>query len=132
VFYPYETSKEQVKMTSMEHDFQFRPDIRKITSGRLTFGMPDGAEIEITLRPQNYCCLKAAGYFGHNGFVHGQWMGPSWSDGYKLDLTDPAVLSDVSFFDNTSCELRCGDETGYGVFEVVNIGKYPRYGYEGY
>jgi hypothetical protein len=53
-------------------------------------------------------------------------------DGFKLDLTDKNVLNEVSFLDDTSCELRCGHEVGYGVIELVVSGKYPRYGYEGY
>ena len=132
VFYPYENRKEDLGVTSIEHDFQFQPDMRKMTSGRVVLMTTDGSKIEISMRPLAFCCLKAAGYFGHRDFVHGQWMGPEWSDGYKLDLTDPAVLADVSFLDNTSCELRCGDEVGYGVLELVVLGKYPKYGYQGY
>jgi len=132
VFYPYGSEKEDLKLATLEHDFQFRPDLRKMTSGRLTFNMVDGSKIEMSLRPLSFCCLMAGGYFGYKGFVHGQWMGPYFIDGVKVDLTDPKALSEVSFLDNTMCELRCGNEVGYGVFELVIIGKYPRYGYQGY
>ncbi len=132
IFYPYGSDKEERRLVSIDHDFEFMPDRRKAKSGRISLGIADGKKIEITLRPLSFACLKAGGYFGHNGFVHGQWMGGNWSDGYKLDLTDSAVMNDVSFLDNTSCELRCGDEVGYGVLELVVVGKYPRYGYEGY
>ena len=27
---------------------------------------------------------------------------------------------------------RCGDEIGYGMTEIVVVGKYPKYGYEGF
>ncbi len=27
---------------------------------------------------------------------------------------------------------RCGDEVGYGTTELMVVGKYPRYGYQGY
>lgn len=132
VFYSYGSQKEELKVNKIEHDFQFLPKRRKAASGRVKLHTSDGSTVDISMRPRSYACLKAGGYFGHNGFVHGQWMGENWSDGYQLDLTDPAVLDDVSFLDNTSCELRCGDEVGYGVLELVVVGKYPRYGYEGY
>ena len=57
-------------------------------------------------------------------------MGPSYLDGYKLDMTDPQVQRDVSFLDEVICEMRCGDKIGYGVIELVIVGKYPKYGYQ--
>jgi hypothetical protein len=30
------------------------------------------------------------------------------------------------------CEFRCGSEVGYGIIEMVVIGKYPKYGYLSY
>jgi len=132
VFYPYESARRECRAVGIEHEFKFMPDRRKMTSGQIRIRLEDGGAVEIALRPLAFACLKAGGYFGHNGFVHGQWMGEDWSDGYDLDLTDRAVLDEVSFLDNTSCELRCGDEVGYGVLELVVVGKYPRYGYHGY
>ena len=59
-------------------------------------------------------------------------MGPEFIDGVKLDLTDPKVISEVSFLDDVLCEVRCGEDVGYGIVEMVVIGKYPKYGYQGY
>lgn len=131
IYYPYGSGKEEVRVTSIEHDFKFRPDMRKLTSGRLILTTPDGTK-EIAFKPLNYACLSPGGYFSYNGFAHGQWMGPDWSDGFTLDLTNDNVLRAVSFLDDESCELRCGGETGYGVIEQVIVGKYPKYGFEGY
>ncbi|HQL83931.1 MAG TPA: hypothetical protein PK307_17155, partial [Spirochaetota bacterium] len=78
------------------------------------------------------CYIRAGGYFGFRGFTHGLWMGKSFLDGFTLDLTDPAVLREVSFLEDFMCEVRCGDETGYGIVELVLIGKYPKYGYLSY
>jgi hypothetical protein len=132
IFYPYGSEEKERRVARVNHEFQFQRERRKMTSGQVTLETSDGAVVEIAMRPLAFCCLKAGGYFGHQGFVHGQWMGEEWSDGYSLDLTDPGVLNEVSFLDNTSCELRCGSEIGYGVLELVVVGKYPRYGYEGY
>lgn len=130
--YPFGSEKEERRVERVEHEFEFLPDRRKMKAGRVILHTAGGYKAEISMRPLSFACLKAGGYFGHRGFVHGQWMGEDWSDGYALDLTDPEVLDDVSFLDNTSVELRCGDEIGYGVLELVITGKYPRYGYQGY
>jgi len=132
IFYPYGIDKEDQHFTAIEHNFQLRRDLRKINSGELTFHLAGGGQKTISMRPLSFCCMKAGGYFGYRDFVHGQWMGPYFIDGFKLDLSDPAVLADVSFLDNTSCELQCDGETGYGVFELVITGKYPKYNFAGY
>jgi len=132
IFYRYGSGKDEVRIASIDHDFKFRPDMRKLTSGRITLSARDGSKKEISFKPMTYVCLRPAGYFGYRDFVHGQWKGPQWIDGFKLDLTDPQILREVSFFDEEACELRCGDEIGYGIIEQVISGKYPKYGFEGY
>jgi len=132
VFYPYKSRKEPLKLASIEHDFQLRPDIRQITSGRVVLNAVDGSKIELSLRPISICYVKPGGYGEYRGFVHGLWMGPSFIDGFKLDITDPKVVSEVAFIGDLNCEFRCGDEVGYGVTELLILGRYPKYGYEGY
>ena len=63
-------------------------------------------------------------------FTHGLWMGSSWMDGFTLDISDPDVIKEIAYLDELVAELQCGDEVGYGMLEVVVVGKYPRYGYE--
>lgn len=132
VFYPYTSQKEEVKLASMAHDFQLRPDIRQMKSGRLVFNAVDGSKIEVSMHPLSVCYLRAGGYFGYQEFTHGLWMGSYFIDGVKLDLTDPDTVKGVSFLDDVMCEMRCGNEVGYGIIELVIVGKYPRYGYQGY
>lgn len=132
VFYPHERQKEALKLTSIEHEFQLRDDIRQITSGRIVLNAVDGSRKELSLRPISICHLKPGGYGEYRGFVHGLWMGPSFIDGFKLDITDPKVLGEVAFIGDLNCEFRCGDEIGYGVIELLLLGKYPKYGYHGY
>jgi hypothetical protein len=132
LFYPYAGGKEELRLTSISHDFQFHPDMRQLKSGQLALNATDGSTIEVSLSPRSVCYLKAGGYFGYEGFTHGLWMNPYFIDGLKLDLTDTDTLKGVSFLDDVMCELRCGDEVGYGIIELVVIGKYPKYGYQGY
>jgi hypothetical protein len=132
LYYPMSGPKQAVELTGLEHDFTFRTDIRQISGGRAAVDVEDGSKLELSFRPLSVCYLKGGGYFGFRGFTHGLWLGPSFLDGVKLDLTDPEVIREVSFLDDVLCEVRCGDEIGYGIVEMVVVGKYPRYGYQGY
>lgn len=132
VFYPYGSQKEELKLVNIEHDYQFRPDIRLLTGGRLTLSAVDGSKMEVSVHPLSVCYLRPGGYFGYRDFTHGLWMGPYYIDGFKLDLTDPNVEREISFLDDRMCEMRCGGDVGYGIIELVITGKYPRYGYQGY
>lgn len=132
IFYPDGSGKEELSLVDIEHNYTFRPDIRQITSADVTLIAADGSRKEISAKPLNACYLKAGGMFGFRDFTHGLWMGPYFIDGHKIDITDPQGLAEVHFIEDLACELRCGDETGYGIFELVLIGKYPRYGFEGY
>ena len=132
IFYPHGSGKEELRLSSVNHNLRFRPDMRQINGGGVILNAVDGSRIEIAVRPLNACYVKVGGYFGYRGFVHGLWMGPYYIDGFKLDLTDAKVIREVSFLDDVMCEMRCGNETGYGIVEMVIVGKYPRYGYHGY
>jgi hypothetical protein len=132
LYYPMSSPKQAVGLTGLDHNFTFRSDIRQISGGRADVEVEDGTKLELSFRPLSVCCLKGGGYFGFRGFTHGLWMGPSFLDGVKLDLTDPEVIREVSFLDDVLCEVRCGDEIGHGIVEMVVVGKYPRYGYQGY
>jgi hypothetical protein len=130
MFYPFGSGKEEAPLSSVDHNYRFRPDLRQVTGGRLMLRAVDGPNFEIVLRALNFCCIKPGGYFGHKGFVHGLWMGSSYLDGYKLDLTNFDTLREVSFLDEVLCEARYGDSVGYGIIELVIVGKYPKYGYK--
>lgn len=132
VFYPVESGKAELAVTRVEHNFKFRPDIRQINGGNAVLHVEDGSRIEISVRPLGVCYVKAGGYFGYKGFTHGLWLGPYFNDSVRIDLTDPNAIREVSFLDDVICEMRCGKETGYGIVEMVVVGKYPRYGYHGY
>ena len=132
VFYPYGSEKEELKLASVDHDFQFRSDIRQMKSGRVVLNAIDGSKMEVSMRPLSVCYLKPGGYFGYKDFVQGLWMGPYFIDGVKVDLTDPNAVREVSFLEDQMCEMRCGNDVGYGIIELVVLGKYPKYGYQGY
>jgi hypothetical protein len=132
VFYPEKQNKDALKLTGVDHNFTFRSDIRQVNGGEMTLLAEDGSKMDISVKFLSACYLKAGGYFGYEGFTHGLWLGEEFLDGIKIDLTDPEKVREISFLDDAVCELRCGDETGYGIVEIVIIGKYPKYGYQGY
>ncbi len=132
VFYPFDSTREPDQLISVDHKFTFKQDIRQIDGGNMTLNAEDSSKIDITIHPLSACYLQAGGYFGYEGFTHGLWLGENYLDGLKLDLTDPGEIKKLSFLDDVVCKATCGDRTGYGIVELVVIGRYPKYGYTGY
>ena len=129
VAYPYEDGRERIELVNMEHDFEFQPNSRRMKEGRVTLFAADGSNMEVTMHPLSTVFLKCGGYFGFRGFAHGLWLGPSFIDGLRLDITNPDTVNEASFLDDVMCELRCGDDVGYGIVELVIPGSYPKYGF---
>ena len=93
----------------------------------------DGTRKEVSIRPITICYQAPGGYGGqYKGFIHGLWMGPNWMDGYRLDVTDPEVMKEIWGYCDYGSEFVCGADVGYGTTELMVVGKYPRYGYQGY
>jgi hypothetical protein len=132
VMHPSGSGKSEQRITRVDHDYTFKKERRHINGGRVTLHPENGKAVTLSVRPLSTCYIRAGGYFGFRGFTHGLWLGPYYIDGFKLDLTDPGVIQEVSFLEDFMCEFGCGDEKGYGVVEMVVIGKYPRYGYQSY
>lgn len=137
LFYPLASGKDVVKLASIEHQFTFRPDVpglRQVNGGKVILNAADGSKKEVLIKPLGAIYIGTGGYSyaNYRGFTHGLWMGPSWIDGFKLDLTNPDVLREITYLDELVCEVRCGNEVGYGLTEAIVIGKYPKYGYEGF
>jgi hypothetical protein len=122
--------KNERRITSISHDYTFRRDIRQVAGGSIGLACEDGTAKSMTCRALSPLYLRAGGYFGYRDFVHGLWKGPEFLDGLTLDLTDPARVKELSFIEDVLCEFDCGGEKGYGIVEIVVVGRYPRYGYE--
>ncbi|NQT48551.1 MAG: hypothetical protein HQ578_06205 [Chloroflexi bacterium] len=137
LFYPFGCSKEPVELVSVEHHYGFNDDKpeqqRRFSGGKVILNAGDGTRKEVSIRPITICYQAPGGYGGcYKGFIHGLWMGTDWLDGYKLDVTDPEVMREIWGYCDYGSEFRCGDEVGYGTTELMVVGKYPRYGYQGY
>lgn len=132
VYYPAESGKDVVVVTDVDHRFTFREDMRQVNGGEVTINAEDGSSIMLSFKPLSVNYIVAGGYFGYKDFVHGEWKGEYFIDSVKIDLTDPEAVKEVAFLEDVMCEIRCGDEVGYGIVEMVIVGKYPKYGYEGF
>lgn len=117
-------------MTGIEHDFEFEPGSRRLKSGRIVLSAVDGSRREVTMRALSRVFLMCGGYvMGFRGFTHGLWLGPSFIDGVKLDMTDINEVNEASFIDDVMCEFSCGDDVGYGIVKVVIPMSYPKHGF---
>lgn len=137
IFYPFASSKDHVGVARVEHQYTFRPDlpgVRLVDGGKVILHGTDGSRREAEIRPLGVIYIGPGGisYKNYRGFTHGMWMGPSWIDGFTLDITDPDVLREITYLDELACEVRCGDEVGYGLTEVSVIGTCTKYGFEGF
>jgi hypothetical protein len=132
--YPLGSRKQdrELQMVELDHDFRFRPDVRVVKSGTVTVKAADGTKRKLSIRPKTTFYPGPAGYDYYRDYASGMWKGPSYIDGFKLDITDQEELKRISFLTETLCEVTCGKDVGYGLLEMVNVGKYPKYGYQGY
>lgn len=122
-------SEAAVPIVSAEHDFRYHEGSARMASGRMTLGLADGSRLELSMRELTTMYLRGGGYLGYKGFYHGLWMGPDWSDGEVWQVSDPAVANEAHGLDDTVCEVRCGDQVGYGIIENLILPPFPRYGF---
>jgi hypothetical protein len=129
VVYGFEDDREAIPVVSVDHNFEYHPNSGRMKSGRVVLTAADGSKTELAMRQLTTMYLMGGGYIGYNGFYHGIWMGPYWTDGEKWDVANPEVANKVHGLDDTVCEYRCGDEVGYGIIENLILGSFPKYGF---
>jgi hypothetical protein len=132
ISYPLESSKEELDLTVVDHNFTFRQDMRQINGGSVLCHTSDGATHKLVMNKKSVCYLKGGGYFGFRDFIHGLWMGESYFNSVTVDITNPEEEREISFLEDVHFEIQCEDETGFGIVEMVCIGKNTKYGYEGF
>lgn len=137
IFYPFGSDKDGIELVDVEHHYEFSDERveqqRRFTGGKVVLQVLDGTSREVNIKPSSICYQAPGGYGGlYKGFIHGLWMGPQWMDGYRLDVTDPEVMREIWGYCDYGSEFTCGGQVGYGTTELMVVGKYPRYGYEGY
>ncbi|GAB2680618.1 hypothetical protein [Nocardia goodfellowii] len=132
VLYPLTTGRDATPIIDVEHELTFEQDLRVATGGTFTVHAADRTTSLIEVRPQCRFWPGLAGYNEYRGYASGMWRGEGFSDGYTVDITDPAQVQPISLLSETLCEVRMGDRVGHGLLEMVFLGAYPRYGYTGW
>jgi hypothetical protein len=129
IFYPRGSGKQELRLASIDHKFEFYPEIRMPESGRVVLHGADGSERTVSIRGQVPYYLGPNGYFYYKGFSCGLWKGPSYTDGHQVNLNDPEVRKTLHILNEQSAEVRCGDDIGYGTIEMLSYGNYAKYGW---
>jgi len=127
IVYAYGDPRPPRSLTSVEHNFELIEGTKLLKSGKITCRVSDGTTREISFKPIATTYLQAGGYWPYKGFHLGQWMGKSWMDGEKLDITDPAIVAEIATSPTIIIECRCGDQIGYGQIQFGLYGKHPKY-----
>ncbi|MCW2651252.1 MAG: hypothetical protein QOE41_3999 [Mycobacterium sp.] len=133
LLYPLSTGKPSRRITQVDHDFRFREQLpRVICGGEVVIHAADAAKDTISISPLTDFWPGFAGYDEYRGYASGFWRGPSYTDAFVVDTTDPSEVAKVSMLSETFCEVRCGDAIGHGLVEMVFMGRNDHYGYSGY
>jgi len=127
VLYPPGSPVEEVRMVSYDHNLQFKSGTRKIKGGEISAVDENGKEWRISIKPGVTFYMSTVGYGGP--WAQGTYKGDNQVDGAVLDLSDPKVIEEIDGLVESACEFRCGDDVGYGVFEIMAIPPLQRYGF---
>ncbi|NKY43738.1 hypothetical protein [Nocardia cerradoensis] len=129
---PLGTGAAPAPILDADHDLRFREDFRIVSGGSFTTRAADGSEREFTITPISSFWPGLAGYDHYRGYASGIWKGPSWADGFTVDLTDTDEIRQVGMLTETFCRVETDGKVGYGLVEMVFMGRNARYGYPGY
>ncbi|MEV0059188.1 hypothetical protein [Nocardia sp. NPDC050718] len=126
------SGKPIVPVVDAGHALTFRDDFRIVSGGSFTVRSADERHREFTITPVSDFWPGIAGYDTYRGYASGMWRGESWSDHFVADLTDVDDLKQASMLSETFCRIESAGRVGYGLVEMVFLGRNARYGFPGY
>jgi hypothetical protein len=121
----------QVRAWRVTPDVRFDPGTRRFLGGTVAFDLEDGDRRTLELEPMGDTGfhLGAGLYMGLDGHHHGGWRGHEHVEGEHIrDCTDPEVLRRIHQLRDCVVRVRDGEATGWGVFETIMTGAWPRSG----
>jgi hypothetical protein len=71
--------------------------------------------------------MKGIGY-GEPKWGHGMWVGPDEQDGGEYVLSEESPMGNLHV--QTVSQVKAGNREGMGIFEIIVMGPYPRYGFK--
>lgn len=112
------------------HDIEFHAGGSRVKSAVLTFANPSGTPAAVQVEPLRTVYLfSGTGYGPEPDWRHGMYQGPAKTEVKVYQFADDECLNRMSGLDDTLCRFTIGDQVGYGVFETLVRGPYPRYGF---
>jgi len=132
VLHPLGSDRPHEEIIDVEHDLQFRDDARVVSGGVFTIIRGDRSRSTIEVQPMTDFWPGLAGYDHYNGYASGYYRGDDFLDGFTVNTNDAEALAPVRMLSETLCEVRMDGKVGYGLVEMVFMGAYPRYGYQGW
>lgn len=130
--YPIDAAKPHDVIVDVRHDLKFRDDVRVVSGGTFTVVRADRSETQIELTPIIDFWPGLAGYDEYNGYASGYHRGTDFIDTFSVNTGDAEAMAPVRMLSETLCEVRMNGKTGHGLVEMVFMGAYPRYGYQGW
>lgn len=110
-----------------EHEHTIRPGTNVIERSVLSFPDAPGGGFQVQATPLIECYIGiGTGYGFDMDWRHGMYQGPLVVQGLELDTIDDAGR----LFGICDCvgRFELGSEVGYGLFEYMFLGSFPRYG----
>jgi hypothetical protein len=107
------------------------PDKRLVTGGVLRCPNAPGGPLEVGVEAiLPLYLMVGTGYFlEDDGWVHGSYMGPEWTDCLTFDIA--AGGPEITGMIDGVGRFQLGDEVGHGLFEYGFIGSFSKYGLAG-
>jgi hypothetical protein len=115
-------------------DLEFDPETRRFKRGRIVFdcGWGKTRTFEIEAVSDTGFALGTGLYYGFKGRHQGKWVGEEFNDGEKYeDIADPEILKEVHQIRDIPVKVREGDAEGYGIYESIAYGQFPKWGLTG-
>jgi hypothetical protein len=124
--YPVESGRE-ADLLQVHHQIEFLSGTRQFKRATLDLTDKGGRRVKVECEPLTVLWMSGCGYGGD--WRHGMYQGPFTVQGITHDLKDPETLRKLSGLHDTVCRFSVDGEVGYGVFELLVAGVYPRYGF---
>lgn len=120
----------QERIARVRPVLRYDDDTRRLLGGYLYIDMLNGEtnKIDIEVMGESGFYLSTALYLGFDGKKHGNWRGELNLDGEMIpDMTAPEVRKRLaSAVRDTIVKVKEGDARGYGLFEPIVLGEWPK------
>jgi hypothetical protein len=117
----------EVQHYQSHHNLEFISGSRQFKRASIELTAKDGAVTKVDCEPLMVLWMSGCGYGGD--WRHGQYHGPLAVEGMTYDLSNADDLRKLAGIHETVCRFSADGEVGYGIFEMLVAGVYPRYGF---